>query len=232
MKARDLIRRSLKLIGVLAAGENPSAEEQVDALESYNDMLDSWSTENLIIPSKVTEDFPLVVGQSKYGMGPSLVAGDFNTTRPIGIDGAAALSNNQEYPIWHVTLDQWQQIQQKATTSAIPTRLYTNEAFPLLELNFWPVPSAAMSVRIYSWKALSTALIDDDIILPPGYKQALIYSLGIVLAPEYGRQVDPVISAVATKSVANIKRKNIKTRVLGTDAAVYGGRRFNIYTGD
>ena len=39
---RDLVYRSLRVLGVNQSGENPSATEAQDALEALNGMLNSW----------------------------------------------------------------------------------------------------------------------------------------------------------------------------------------------
>ena len=49
--ASDQINRALRLLGVLAEGETPSAETSQDALIALNQMIDSWSTERLSVYS-------------------------------------------------------------------------------------------------------------------------------------------------------------------------------------
>jgi len=45
--AGDIINGSLRLLGVLAEGETPSAATSQDALTALNQMIDSWNTERL-----------------------------------------------------------------------------------------------------------------------------------------------------------------------------------------
>jgi hypothetical protein len=47
--AGDIINGSLRLLGVLAEGEVPSAETSQDALRAMNQMIDSWNTERLSV---------------------------------------------------------------------------------------------------------------------------------------------------------------------------------------
>ena len=43
--ANDQINGALRLLGVLAEGETPSAATSQDALAALNQMIDSWNTE-------------------------------------------------------------------------------------------------------------------------------------------------------------------------------------------
>jgi hypothetical protein len=86
MTAADLIRISLRTLGVLAAEETPSAAEQSDALETLNDMLDSWAGERLALFATLRSTHTLTVGLSPQTIGSG---GTFNTTRPVRIDGAS-----------------------------------------------------------------------------------------------------------------------------------------------
>lgn len=225
--ARDLIKSSLKLLGVLAAGENPSAEEQTDALSTLNLMLDSWSTESLIIFSNTIEDFSFVSSQSVYTMGPT---GNFNTARPQKIAHASVVDNSNtpanEIFIELLNFDQWSNIHQKGTTSTFATKLYVDYSNPLVTLNFWPVPLNVNGVRLYSWKPLTEfANVNTAITLPPGYELALRYNLALLLAPEYGRPISPDIAAIATSARENIMRMNIQPLYLEADPAIIARAR-------
>ena len=53
--AGDQINRALRLLGVLAEGETPSASESQDALMALNQMIDSWNTERLSVFSTIDQ---------------------------------------------------------------------------------------------------------------------------------------------------------------------------------
>lgn len=234
MTGRDLIRRALMLIGVLAEGENPSAPQQSDGLESLNDLLDSWSTEGLIIPHVVREEFSLVPGQASYTMGPG---GDFDTAKPIRIEKAGLLlvgpGEPSELPVDILNLDQWACIGMKSQQSDIPTKLYEESTHPVTTLFPWPVPRTAHKLVLYSQKALSRITNPNaEIVLPEGYARALRYNLAIEVCSEYGRSMSPEALLIAGSSKEVIKRKNIKPVYMTSDAVGLASRgRFNILTG-
>ena len=48
-KPIDIISRSLKDIGALEAGEQPSADAARDAFDLMNDLIDQWSNEDMMV---------------------------------------------------------------------------------------------------------------------------------------------------------------------------------------
>ena len=80
MTAREMIARSLRLIGVLAAGEVPSADEASDALTTLNEMISEWSNQRLFLFSITEESFTLTANVGQYTMGSGAT---FDTTRPL-----------------------------------------------------------------------------------------------------------------------------------------------------
>ena len=233
--AADLIKGSMRLIGAIAAGETPSASETADGLTALNDMIDSWSNEHLLIPSKVIEKFDLVASTASYTMGSS---GDFNTTRPLKID-LAYLEEQSSSPVFEMPIEilnqkQYGDITTKTLTSTFPTKLFVEYEYPLVELIFWPVPTATDKVVLHSWKPLTTyALSSTTVSVAPGYSRALRYNLAIELAPEFGKEPPASVVAIAMESKESIKRMNIQPHYLEADPGVMGrNRSFNYLTGE
>ncbi len=236
MTGQDLINGAFRLIGVLASGEVPSASDSNDALTALNQMLDTWSTQNLLIPSKTFESLALVVNQQTYQMGTG--APDFNTIRPQKIENInwqqISGSTTLDVPVEILNQDQWAAISIKTITSNLPTRMWPQYLYPYVKLNFWPIPSITGNVIVYSWKPLSSvATLTTALSVPPGYLRALRYNLGIELAPEYGRQLDPVVIENAVESKASIKRMNNPVTLLGIDPGVLPKKStWNWFTGE
>lgn len=232
MTFRDLLQDALTEIGVLGEGETPSAEALTSGLRTFNRMIGNWSTQNLLIYAQTEETFPLIANQATYLMGPT---GDFNTTRPKQIDGVSIISNGIEFPCADpLTESEWQQIQLKNTASQIPVKFYPVATNPKYSITFWPVPAdSASSAKIYSLKPLTT-ITDPSAayVLPDGYELALLYDLKVLLCSSYSRPMPPELPAIAAKAVADIKRANIKTKLLRTDQGFRSRRRYNIFSGE
>lgn len=237
MTVRDLIKKSLVLIGAVSPGENISAQEASDGLSSLNDLLDSWSTDGLLIPTTTIEEFTLVPGQGSYTIGPS---GNFNTVNPQVIEEARLKDVSGtpiELPIKVLSTQEWADVIQKTVTSSQPDSLYFQRSGALSTIYLYPVPSAANKLVLYSKKTLgSFASANDVISLPPGYQRALRYNLALELAVEYGKQPSEYVFQTSQELKAQLMRVNdggnpvlLKSDILGI--VQDSTKPFNIYTG-
>lgn len=225
---RDLIKGSLRLLGAIAPGETPPADEQAEALLALNGLISSWSTESLTIFSRVREVFALTPGQQMRTLG---VGGNFNTVRPMEIEQAGLLAGGVEMPVRILTFAEWSAISMKDTPSEIPYMIYVEWEFPLAKVYIYPVPSVANSLVLYSRKPLTAFdSVNDTLSLPEGYERALRYNLAIELAPEYGKEPTPKTEYIAIEAKANIKRANMKPILMAADEP-FRRRRWNIITG-
>lgn len=227
---RNLVEGSLKLLGVLAVGENASANELADGLERANEMLDSWSAENLMIYAKVREEFSLSAGKDSYTIGTN-GSPDFNTSRPVDYlsFGLEHDGGNTETPVKIISQGQYAGLRSKSVTSNIPFYVFIEGTWPNDTLKLYPVPSESNTLVIYSLKALSEFTKNADIDLPQGYKKALRYNLAVELAPEYGKAPSNEVLMGAIESKEIIKRKNQNLMLSVTDAPTHR-RHYNIFT--
>lgn len=232
----DILNSAGKLIGVLASGETFVNNEAQDAFNTLNTMLDGWTTQNLLQYAKTVELQTLVVNQQSYLMGTG--AADWSTPRPQKIEDINFIQTSGtttlDLPIEIVNQDQWAAIAIKAIVSNLPTRVWIQYTYPYATLNFWPIPTVGNQVRIFSWKPLiDFASLTTTLSLPPGYQKALIYNLACDMAPQYGRQLDPVIIEEAVGSKMNIKRMNNPVTLMGNDPGVLPKRStWNWFTGE
>jgi hypothetical protein len=88
-KPIDIISRSLKDIGALEAGEQPTADAARDAFELMNDLIDQWSNEDMMVFNITEIIFPVVAGQVQYTIGP-----DPSTSNFIGASFTGSIAGN------------------------------------------------------------------------------------------------------------------------------------------
>ncbi len=75
----DIITRSLKDIGALAAGEIPDSDSAKDAFDMLNDMIDQWSNEQMMTFYKSEIVFPVSPNITQYTIGPGGTVGSIFT---------------------------------------------------------------------------------------------------------------------------------------------------------
>jgi hypothetical protein len=223
MTGQQLINSALRLIGALAQGESPTADETTDAQLIANQMLDSWTAERLMIFNLDINEFSLVPGQQTYTMG---TGGNFNVARPSQIERVSIVSlanpaQPLELPLEMVTDADWQAIPVKLISSTLPQKVYDDGDFPLRSLSYWCIPTVVVKTRIYGWTALTQfADLTTDQTYPPGYTEALRYNLAVRLAPEWGVGLTPEVAQLAMETKATVKRSNVVIADLRCDAAV------------
>lgn len=214
----DLIKSSMRLIGAIATGETPTADEANDGLLVLNDMLENWSTETLSVWGSSNQTFALVPGQSIYTIGP---LGNWNTDRPVDINDAYMTFSGVDFPVKCINQEEYNEINLKSMQQPIVERLlYVNE-FPLGRVTVWPVPTQANNITLTMNRILDFPVALGDVLTgPPGFTKAIRYCLAVELAPEFGMEPSPTVVSVAADSKADYKRSNMPEVVAQYDAAL------------
>jgi hypothetical protein len=222
--AADLIRRSLKLLGVLAAGESLSAEDQADCLVELNALLGTWANERLLVHGTRRTEHTLTANTSPHTIGAS---GTINTTRPLRIDGAGIkrAGEDLETPLRILTDAEYQAIPDKEETDTVPQKLWVEWAYPLARLWLWPVPTTAAELVLYTWSRITELAAADTVSLPDGYENALAHELALQVAPMFGKEPSGQLLQNAASAKAAIMRTNQPEVVSELDGALlpFGG---------
>ena len=219
--AYDLIEGSMRLLGAIATGETMTADEANDGLNSLNDVLETWSLENLTVWGVDNQTFPSVAGQSLYTIGPT---GDFVTTRPVRISRMFCTLNGVDFPVELIGEDEYDAISLKTQGQDYPEKAVYINSSPLGILKVWPVFTQSLPVTLAIDQVLTQIpTLSTAIGFPPGYYIALKHALAIMLSPDYGITPSSVIVQVEQMAKANIKRANKKKREAGFDLAYTSG---------
>jgi len=232
--AGEQINRALRLLGVLAEGETPSAAVSQDALTALNQMIDSWSTERLAVYATQEQVFTWPAGQRSRTLGPT---GDFVGNRPIMLDDATYFrdpATNVSYGVRIINQQQYNGIAVKTVTSTYPQVLWVNMTNPDVEMYVYPVPIRDLEWHFVSVDELSQpALLATQLTFPPGYLRAFTYNLAMELAPEFGVEPSPQVQRIAMTSKRNLKRINNPDDLMSMPYSLISTRkRFNVYAGN
>ena len=224
--ARVIIKKALQKIGALVKNEEPSSDEANDGLDSLNALISSWSNDSLNIYARTWQTVSLVGNTASYTIGTS---GTFNTARPTNIVSAYIRDGSVDYPMSIVDDEAFNTISFKSITG-MPEFLSYDGGFPLGTIRLYPVPSSNYSLFLLTEKPLTEfTSLDTELSMPPGTERALIYNLGIDLAPEYSQQISAEHSKTAMESLGLIRAKVAQVR--GMDAFPQNARVRNIYSG-
>lgn len=232
--AFDQIKASLRLIGQLAEGEEPSPQAAQDALTAMNQMIDSWNTERLSVFSTQDQIFMWPTDEITRTLGPT---GDFVGNRPILIDDATYFRDpqtNVSFGIKLINQQQYDGIAVKTVTSTYPQVMWVNMEYPNISMTIYPKPTRLLEWHIVSVEELTKpATLNTELTFPPGYLRAFKYNLACEIANEFGVEPPQTVQRIAMTSKRNLKRINNPDDIMSLPYAIVATRqRFNIYAGN
>jgi hypothetical protein len=232
--AGDQINAALRLLGVLAEGETTSPDASQDALAALNQMIDSWSTERLMIYNTLDQVFTWPSGVIQRTLGPT---GDFVGVRPVLLDDATYYRDpgtNVSFGIKFINQQQYNGIAVKTVTSTYPQVMWVNMTYPDIEMYVYPVPLRPLEWHFVSVEELTQpAVLATTLSFPPGYLRAFKYNLACEIAAEFGVEPSPQVQRIAMTSKRNLKRINNPDDVMAMPYGIVANRqRYNIYSGN
>ena len=226
--ALQLVTDSLKLIGVVAGHEVPTASEQTDAFARLNELLDSWGTHAQTMHVSRRALVTLAAGQQTYPLAVPVPG-------PFGLDAVTVLAgagSTIETAVPVLTDQEYLAIVDKGLTGALVQGVTISNSVPVPELWVWPVPNATQTLAIYYAEPVAQFPdLTTPVDLAPGYAKAIRTNLAIELAPEFGRVVDPLVDRLARESLADVKRANLALSELSlTGMPGVGGAGYDMAT--
>jgi hypothetical protein len=232
--AGDQINAALRLIGMLAEGETPSANTSNDALSALDQMIDSWNTERLTVFSTQDQVFTWTPNQISRTLGPT---GNFVGNRPILIDDSTYFkdpTNGISFGIKLINQQQYNGIAVKTVTSTYPQVMWVNMSYPNIDMYVYPVPTKALEWHFISVTELTQpATLATSLTFPPGYLRCFKYNLACEIATEFGVEPPSNVARIAMTSKRNLKRINNPDDIMSLPYSIVGTRqRFNIFAGN
>ena len=229
--AGEIIKGSLRLIGMLAEGEEPSADTMQDSIMAMNQMIQSWDTERLAVFNTMDQVFLWPAYEMTRTIGPT---GNFVGDRPIEIDDATYFKDPQSglsFGVKLINQQQYDGIAFKTVTSTYPQVMWVNNTFPDMTMTIYPVPIKALEWHIISVEQLKEVdSVATDMTFPPGYLRAFRYNLAMELAPEFGVEPSQQVQRIAMTSKRDLKRINFPGDLMAIPYPIVATRqRYNIY---
>ncbi len=220
--ARDIVTAALRKIGVGFNGTSISASEMQDGLDCLNTLIESLANDSLMVYARTWETFNLVSGQVEYTMG---TGGDFNTARPSFIVSSYIRDGVTDYPLSIIPDEMYVNYITQKDTQGIPAYINSDNGSPLVKLRLYPVPTNIYQIFILSEKPATNLGLDDEIVMPQGWKRMLIYNLAVDVGPEYGVPIDPMVMQIAQESKRLVRASVMRNRTMDSNPVrIIGGR--------
>ena len=185
-----LIEGALRIIGVTAQGEVPTATMYTEAADALNMLVKMWQADGMPLWAMKEYSLPIVSGTASYRMG---LGQSIDIAKPLRIVQAYFhnASSNSDIPMTLLTREEYNRLGNKTTTGQ-PIQYWYDPQNLYGDITFFPVPNdtAASSgnyVKIVYQRPFEDFDASSDMPdFPQEWFQALKFGLAEVLAPEYG----------------------------------------------
>jgi hypothetical protein len=165
---RDLVTDAMLWINAIDAVEVPSAEEAAFVLRALNRILDNWNADRAAVYADAFNTYTLTPALSPHTIGPS---GTWVvTSRPVSVEGAVLVFNTTNNPQVGITLRDaswYRSLLAPSVSTSTPTDLYYEPDWPNGKLFFWPVPSTAYQVTLWTRVLLARLGLNDAFTCRP-----------------------------------------------------------------
>lgn len=217
--------RQAAILALRMAGRITDTQSVADGSADLNDafsllvmMLAQWQRRRWLVWNE-EEAFAASTGAQFYTIGPGQ---DFDTARPDRVHAAWCRlppfggPNPVDIPLAIIeSKEEWATLSIKDLRS-MPSAVFYDSAFPTGRLYFWPVPVAAQyQLHILVKATLPVpATIDDPLLLPPEYLDAVVSNLACRMVVASGQQLSPFLQGQARAALNTIRLANTQIPLL------------------
>lgn len=211
----DIVTDALREIGVLNAVDPPSGEDGALGLFRLNKILDNWNAERGAVYADTITPYTLTPALQPHTIGAS--GGTWTAAvRPVSIEGANLVNGDIRYHVRLRDAAWWMALSDPELTSAIPTDLYYEPAWPLGKVWLYPVPTTAYQFELQTRVLLAAVALSDTFTLPPGYQDALTLTLAEDLSGPLRVPLSPKTEQNAQKARGRVFGNNSRPLPLRT----------------
>jgi len=185
----EIIKRALRLIGVVAQGETPTAVQIDEAAQALNGLVLAWQADGMPLWAIKTADLPLVENVYEYEMG---VGAQVDIPKPLKVYQAWYHNrpSNVDVPMRIVTQQQYNMLGNKLV-KGLPIQVWYQPKINTGTMTVYQVPDAFtqnnISLHFVYQAPFSTFDATTDVPdFPQEWYDAVTYGLATRLAPEYG----------------------------------------------
>jgi hypothetical protein len=180
LSSQELIEASMRKLGALADGQAATTNQLTIGRQALNSVIATFTVDGMPLWKRDTVVIPLVAGTKTYTLTSAVKLAQviirYNTS-------------GTQYPLVPKSYYDFNTL--PVTTTGIPVHYYFQPKIQDATIVIWPTPDAT-TVANYTVSAIVQDEFDgifsnsDTLDFPPYWTDALIYTLAVRLAPEYG----------------------------------------------
>jgi len=184
-----LLRGSLRLVGGVAQGETPTADQYTEAAEALNMMVKAWMVDGMPLWAIKKYNFALTDGTASYRIG---ISQTINTPKPLKIIQAFLRNTTTsiDIPMNLYTKQEYWDLGNK-TSEGLPIQLMYDPQNLYGDIYLFPTPDAVAQTSyevhiLYQRPYEDFDAATDTPDFPQEWHEAIKYGLAVRLAGEYG----------------------------------------------
>lgn len=188
MTVSDFVTAAMQELGVLSAGEEPSAEEMQLGIRSFNWMLKSWASKGANLWRETDGSVVWPANTATVTLSPYCI--DVEDVRFVQ-------SPTFERPLLRWEKGQYSVLPNKATPGN-PSIYVVTKTASAIKMTLWPVPTAISTVK-YTYVRVTEDVTDgsETVDLPQEWTEAGYLELAANLAQTFGvTRVDPATAQI------------------------------------
>jgi hypothetical protein len=179
LNARQVVTAALKKLRVIAAGEDPTADQAADATEALNLMLKGWQKHTNLW--RMTEgSVTLLASTYSYALSPvphKVISARYRD------------ANARDLPMYEMSRQEYYDLPVK-TGTGIPTQFYVDEQRAAHTMYVWQALATVTTETIkYTFQRQFEDIdsLDNDLDLRPEHLELVTYALAARLVDDFGR---------------------------------------------
>lgn len=226
LTAADICRAALLDLNVFEPSDPVGNDDLAFVLGKLNRILDNWNADRRAIYTDQFNTYTFTPALSPHTIGPT---GTFVVSqRPESIEGVVLLFASASSPQVDIAIrdaEWYRSLSIPSLSTGMPTDLFYEPDWPNGKLYFYPVPSSALRVTLWTRGVLAQLNLGDPFTLPPGYQDALTLTLSEDIAPTYEKQVMPILAMKAREARDRVFLANTQIpRLVTQDSGMPSGR--------
>jgi hypothetical protein len=234
--AQTLVDQALFEAGIFGAGQTPDAYSNNVVFNHLNWMLDSWNAMGWMMYHNI-DVVATATGATSYTFGSG---GTFNSPRPNALENGCFARQTVinapyqvDYPLDIINArENYAKISLK-TLSAFPQYVFYDPDYAagMGQVYIWPVPSNLYEIHLQVKAQLTQfANLATAVSFPPGYRDAIFYSLVRRVRAAWRKPKDPEINELAKSAVNIVKVANAQIPTLQLPRTLISSGVYNIYS--